>query len=418
MTHLLLYHGRDSEKMSRRLREANERQEKISSIEIRETVLADELIDAIVDVLIQETVDSVQLDSCGAYLNRNAINMAKALGNVKCLRLSEPTFLSQYFLDCLLDSAETLQNLRIQDYLSVSQIKALSKGLASNSSLKILDLSRSRLEDISFLSIGVGQNSSLRCLRLRSLNISDGDLGELLSSLSDNSSLKELDLSFNRMRDMPNICSLLRESQYLEHLYLGYQNVWQAPKISFAEFASALAENTSLKTLSLAKNKLDDSDAEELCEALRRNQTIENLDLRENRFTDNGLLLIFRVLSKHKSIRRVNLSKIYISGHVMEVLLKVIMETLNLVHVEVDGDCTTAEKIRYFASLNKGGRRLLFENPSIGIWPHAIQRINLMEWQLDDSTSQFDDHMEESQKLDAIFFLLKGPAIYEGMVCK
>ena len=414
MAQLLLYHGRDSEKMSRRLREATEHHEKISSIEIRETVLDDFLIDAIVDALLQETVDSVQLDSCGAYLNRSAISMAKALGKVKNLRLSEPTFLSQFFLDSLLDSADTLQSLRIQDYLSINQIKALSKGLASNSSLKELDLSRSRLEDTSCLSLGVGSNASLHSLRLRSMNISDEDLEGLLSSLKTLPAVKELDLSFNRLRDLTNISSLILESEYLEHLNIGYQNVWQAPKISVPEFASALARNRSLKSLSLAKNKLDDIDAELLCAALLKNSTIQSLDLRENRFTEKGLMSILALLAQHTSIQSVNLSQMFISRKILDLMLEVVQRNPNLVHVEIDGDCPTAAMIRYFSSLNRGGRRLLFEKTSLGLWPIAIERINLMDFE----ERNFSSEMTETQKADAIFYLLKGPAIFEGSVCR
>jgi hypothetical protein len=195
MSTIRLYYGRDNDDMIRRLKEAQNGKLEVSTLEVRETVLDEDVIREIVNLVMSSSIETVQLDDCGAYLNRQAVRMANALGSVKNVRLLEPTFLSQFFLDRLLMSATTLSNLRIQGHLHTEQIGALSKGLRENTTLLTLDLSRSRLEDFSLLSEGLKMNKSLQNLKLRSIGLRDSHVRELLDSIEGHSTLKSLDVS-------------------------------------------------------------------------------------------------------------------------------------------------------------------------------------------------------------------------------
>jgi hypothetical protein len=196
MSTIRLYYGRDNDEMIRRLKEARNGKLEVSNLEVRETVLDEDVIREIVNLVMSSSIETVQLDDCGAYLNEQAGRMAQALGSVKNVRLLEPTFLSQFFLDRLLMSATTLSNLRIQGHLHLEQIGALSKGLRENTSLLTLDLSRSRLEDFSLLSEGLKMNKSLQNLKLRSIGLRDTHVRELLDSIEGHNTLKSLDVSF------------------------------------------------------------------------------------------------------------------------------------------------------------------------------------------------------------------------------
>lgn len=195
MSTIRLYYGRDNDEMIRRLQEAKHAKLEISNLEVRETVLDEDVIKEIIDLVMSSSIETVQLDDCGAYLNGQAVCLAKALGSVKNLRLSEPTFLSQFFLDRLLMSATTLANLRIEGHLQFEQIRALSSGLKVNKSLLKLDLSRSRLEDFSLLSEGLKQNSSLQALKLRSIGLRDTHVWGLLGAIEGHKALRSLDVS-------------------------------------------------------------------------------------------------------------------------------------------------------------------------------------------------------------------------------
>jgi hypothetical protein len=416
MASLLLYHGRDCDEMVRRLKKARESNLMVSTLEIRETVLEEDVMEAIVDLLLTKQVETVQLNDCGAYLNKQAIQMARALGNVKNLCLSEPTFLSRFFLDSLLVEATNLANLRIQDYLSAGQVKALSEGLKVNQSLEYLDLSRSRLDDISSLAPGLRENKCLQFLKLRSLNLDDVNSVEVLDALKTHPTLKVLDLSFNHFRQLDNVTRFVSENHNLRDLSIGYQNVWQTPKANVTLFIRALQSNTSLISLSLARSKMNDGDAENLAAMLRRNTTLQNLDVRENRLSDHGVRTLAEALASQKTLRKLNVASNPFSSEGIEYLLATVRDNVNLVHVELSDSSSTADQVRYYATLNKCGRRLIYENPSLGVWPLALEKVNTMD--LEEEYCSALAANEEGQKLDALYFFLQGPALFEGLVCR
>lgn len=416
MTSLRLYYGRDSEEMIRRLKNTLESNLKVSTLEVKETVLEEDVIEAIVNLLLTNQVETVQLDDCGAYLNKQAIQMARALGSVKNLRLSEPTFLSQYFLDTLLVEATNLANLRIQDYLGAGQVKALSEGLKLNQSLESLDLSRSRLDDISSLAPGLRENKCLQFLRLRSLNLNDENSVEILVALKTHPTLKVMDLSFNRFRHLDNVTRLVSENRNLRDLSIGYQNVWQAPKVNLTQFLRALQSNTSLISLSLARSKMNDGDAENLAVVLRRNITLQNLDVRENRLSDEGVRTLTEAIASRKTLRKLNIADNPFAAEGIEYVLATVRNNVNLVHVELSSSSITADQVRYYAALNKCGRGLIYEDPSLGVWPLVLEKVNMMD--LEEEYCSSLDANEESQKLNALYFFLQGPALFEGLVCR
>ena len=197
MSTLRLYYGRGSHEMIRMLQQARERTAAVTRIEVRETVLDEQVVEALIELLLSSPVEVVQLDDCGAYLNNNTIRLAEALGGIRSLRLSEPTFLSQFFLDKLLISATNLTQLRIQGHLERNQMLSLAEGLRENTSLELLDLSRSRVEDFSSLSDGMRGNSTLKSLKLRSIGLRDENVRELLQSLEEHPQLESIDVSLN-----------------------------------------------------------------------------------------------------------------------------------------------------------------------------------------------------------------------------
>ena len=412
MISLRLFYGRDHEDMIRRLQKAKDEEIFVSTLEVRATFLDEAVIEAITDLLLAKQVETVQLDDCGAYLNKQAIRMARALGNVKNLRLSEPTFLCQFFLDCLLMSATKLANLRIQDHLSVDQIGALSKGLKENVGLRVLDLSRSRLDDVSILASGLCENKNLNCLKLRSVSLNDQNIGDIVESLKNHPTLTSLDLSFNHFRNLDHVSDLVRSTTCIRELFLGYQNVWQAPKLDVTQLTRALKINSSLTKLSLARNKLNDGDAEVLASALLENTTLQDLDLRENKITDCGITSLTLAVSLNTAIKRLNVANNPFAEQGTEALLATVMKNFNIVHIELNDCSNTAWQIRYYASLNKGGRRLFVENPSISVWPLALEKVNNIDW-LRESSGSFKISAG-SEKLDVLYYLLRGPALFDG----
>lgn len=417
-----LYYGRGTdEKMVSRLKDHQESNvdEPIAALEVRETVLDDTVINAIVDLLQARSVTTVQLDDCGAYMHSAAIRMARALGSVRNVRLTEPTFLSHDFLDSLLVSATNLKSLSIQDRLDCRQTEALAKGLRKNKTVEILDLSRSRLDSFSILASGLKGNTTLKVLKLRSLGLNDTNVEDLLDAVKGHPSLHTLDLSFNHCRQLDEVASLIRNSSSLVHLSLGYQNLWQSPKIDITKFCRSLRRNQSIKTLSLARNKLTDSDILLLTTALACNNTLEMLDLRENSISDKGVCILANTLKNSTSIRRVSLVKNPFRKEGAIELLNAVQTNYNLFQVDVNDNMYECHKIRFETALNKGGRRALHEHLPLSLWPLVLERVNRLDFDDSEVTMvgfSFDLEVT-SYQLDVLHFLLRGPALFEGAVC-
>jgi hypothetical protein len=379
-------------------------------------VLDEDVIEAIVDLLAEGSVHTVQLDDCGAYLNKQAIRMARALGKIKNVRLSEPTFLTMYFLDSLLVGATGLRNLRIQDHLDCRQIEALSSGLKANKSLRTLDLSRSRLDSFSILAAGLQENVCLQTLKLRSLGLEDQHVSQVLSALRRHPSLLSLDLSFNHCAESNHIARFLEAQRNVRELYFGYQNVWQSPKFDIGELTQALATNSTLTVLSLSRNKLNDDDAILLADALRNNSTLEHLDVKENNIGDIGACALANTAALvGTGLKILDLVKNPLSELGVSAFLAAVLKNMNLIQIQLPGmDCQLTKQVQFSAALNKGGRKLLYEHPVLGLWPLILERVNALDW--DDARNDFFEEDSSTYQIDVLYSLLKGPALFEGVI--
>jgi Ran GTPase-activating protein (RanGAP) involved in mRNA processing and transport len=353
-------------------------------------------------------------------MNKQAIQMARALGNCKHVRLSEPTFLSKFFLESFLSSATKLESLRIQDRLLVDQVQALAKGLKSNKTLHTLDLSRSRIDDVSVLAEGLRENTSLKCIKLRSIGMHDEQMETIVSSLYGHPTLESLDLSFNHLRNLTPLGHVLKcPNCKLNELTIGFQNMWQIAKTNISSLAEALKENESLVTLGMAANKLTDRDANEIAHALAINHNIENLDVRENRMHDEGIISLAMVAKKSKALRKLFVVKNPFCTNASLALLDAARSNHNIIHVDVCCKDSINQKIRYNAVLNRGGRRLLLERPPLALWPLAMERANNIDW-AEDNTMQSGQQNGalNDPRIDVLYyFLQKGPPIFEGLIC-
>lgn len=378
-----LYFGRDSDEMVHRIQgyQSTDPDNPIALLEVRETVLDDMVMEAIVQLIQSRGVDTVQFDDCGAYTSCLSLQIAQALGSVPNVRLTAPTFLSHYFLDTMLVSATKLTNLRIQDHFDCRQIEALAKGLKVNTSLKVLDLSRSKIESWAILADGLQENKSLNVLKLRSLGLNDETIQVLLDAIKDHPQLEELDLSFNHCSCLDPLAELVNDpSCRLSKLSLGYQNLWQSPRIDITAFTRALRRNKHIKTISLARNKLADSDILLLATALACNETVEVLDLRENMISDEGITMLATTIQHGTGIRMINLAQNPFHETGALALLQAVETNHNLVQLHINETTYKCNEIRYETALNKAGRYLLFKSPPLGLWPIVLERINRLEF--------------------------------------
>lgn len=216
------------------------------------------------------------------------------------------------------------------------------------------------------------------------------------------------------MLHLDHVAEFLEKQSSVSELLLGYQNVWQAPKVSVVLLVEALRTNTSLKALSLSRNKLENEDAIQLADAILENHTIESINLRENRFTDIGVVALARSLEKANSIRQVSFLKNPIGNEGYDAILRAARKNHNLFEIELNDDGVITQQIQHEAALNTGGRKLLYLDPPLAIWSTVLARVNKIE-------SLNEQHPTSSGKccaVDVIFQMLKASNLLEGIVSR
>lgn len=211
--------------------------------------------------------------------------------------------------------------------------KAISDVIDILTKLRMLDLSDNHIGDEGAKSIGrmVSQNQSIlelnlasnrigakgagafcECLQLNhtlmSLSLNSNDIGEqgmrqLSIALATNVTLKELMLnSTNTFRYIRNISYILIHHS-LTCLHLSDNSIGERVR----ELFDALQRTTTLHTLDLSFNKINDSAVVVIAEVLRTNQSIMKLDLSNNQI-GKGSRALLESLNFNGNIMELNLS--------------------------------------------------------------------------------------------------------------
>ncbi|KAL6480996.1 hypothetical protein MHYP_G00090760 [Metynnis hypsauchen] len=240
--------------------------------------------------------------------------------------------------------------------LTAQSLETLNTALQTeNSSLRELDLSNNDLQDSGVEVLSAGLKSShckLEILRLAVCKLSQKSCNTLQSILqTETSTLKELDLSYNDLQDsgVEKLSAGLKSSHCkLEKLRLALCNLG---KYTCYTLGSTLqAETWSLKELDLSKNNLQDSGMEDFSHGLKSPLCkLEILRLDMCRFTlESCKSLISALKTKVSTLTEINLSSNELQDSAVE-LLSAGLKT---------GDCKL--EILRLALCNLGGKT--FEN--------------------------------------------------------
>ncbi|XP_072892597.1 NACHT, LRR and PYD domains-containing protein 12-like [Hemitrygon akajei] len=212
--------------------------------------------------------------------------------------------------------------------LTDSGVEDLASALSTNPSLTDLDLSVNKLGDSGVKLVSAALRNpecKIQKLRLRDVSLTDSGAEDLVSALSTNPSLTDLDLSVNKLGDsgVKLVSAALRNPECkIQKLRLDKVGLTDS---GAEDLVSALSTKPSLTDLDLSGNKLGDSGvklvsaalmnpeckiqklelnnvdltdsgAEDLVSALRTNPSLTELDLSYNKLGDSGVKLVSAAL--------------------------------------------------------------------------------------------------------------------------
>ncbi|XP_059816861.1 NACHT, LRR and PYD domains-containing protein 3-like [Hypanus sabinus] len=197
--------------------------------------------------------------------------------------------------------------------LTDSGAEDLASALSTNPSLTGLSLSYNKLGDSGVKLVSAALRKSeckIQKLGLRDVGLTDSGAEDLASALSTKPSLTGLNLGDNKLGDsgVKLVSAALRKSE-CKIQKLGLNNVGLTDS-GAEDLVSALSTNPSLTELNLSDNKLGDSGVKLVSAALRNRECkIQKLWLNYVGLTDSGAEDLVSALSTNPSLTELNLSE-------------------------------------------------------------------------------------------------------------
>ena len=249
---------------------------------------------------------AVQLVSSLQYCSKlRELNMTRT-------GISDPDF---QCLATYVSSTTSLEELRIGgNDISVESIDSLCKALSANSSMRRLNMRYCHLTTSHCVCLGQLLRHPIHCqieeLSITCCSLTSDGVGEVVSGLNDNTTLRELDLWWNQIgsEGAVAVATMLKTNSSLERLYLRQCGIGSRGGV---ELGAALERNKTLRYLDLSGNALGDDGVRGLCVGLENNSSLGELWLRGDRSLgeEGALLLLECVEEKNTSLKKLVLSE-------------------------------------------------------------------------------------------------------------
>ena len=232
---------------------------------------------------------------------------------MKTLDLSENLLMFEEGIDSFCESLlynNSLTNLNISGCnLDEEKFFKLFNSLKLNKNLKKLNISDNNLtdENLSFLYQILILNKNLNSLNIAFNEYSSSGVSHISNSLTQNYTLESLCISLDE-KGILVLLDALKSNKNLRHFKICYEN-----EQIHRHFSKIVEYNSSLTSLDLSKNNIDDDSFKLVCESLKTNKNISILDLSENLISEEAANCLFDVLKENKTLRKINLIFNYIS---------------------------------------------------------------------------------------------------------
>ena len=250
-----------------------------------------------------------------------AVQLVSSLHSSKLKELSMyDTGISDPDFECItsyIHSTTSLESLNIGgNDISVESIDLLCKGLSANSSMRRLYMRHCHLTTSHCVCLGQLLRHPIHCkiegLYLSVCSMTSDGVGEVMSGLSDNHTLRELNLSNSQIGSEGAVAmaTMLKRNSSLETLRLHNCSIGSSGGV---ELGVALERNKTLRELWLSGNAIGDDGVRGLCVGLENNSSLEELDLDgDESLGEEGVSLLLKcVEEKNTSLKTLRLSEKY-----------------------------------------------------------------------------------------------------------
>ena len=228
------------------------------------------------------------------------------IGGPDCEALSE-----------LLQSTHSLEWLHIeQNNLSSESVASIITGLSNNNSLRELDISGSHFSTANTLHLSSLLRERSKCtltsLRLQNCHISSEGAVELATALCKNTTLRELHLSGNpigeRVEGVTAVATMLVENKSLT--WLGLRGCHISGQ-GAGELAAALCKNSTLQTVDLDCNPIGVEGASSMSDMLQHNTSLRQLHMRDDSVGEEGVRQLMNSVKYNQTLSSLALPRKY-----------------------------------------------------------------------------------------------------------
>ena len=250
-----------------------------------------------------------------------AVPLVSSLHNSKLRKLYMcSTGISDPDFECIASYIHSTTSLECLDIggndISVESIDSICKALSANSSMRTLGMSYCNLTTSHCVCLGQLLRHPIHCkieeLELRSCSMTSDGVGEVVSRLSDNQTLRDLNLNMNPIgsEGAVAVATMLKRNSSLEGLRLGGCSIGSSGGV---ELGVALERNKTLRVLGLRGDAIGEGGARRLCVALENQLSLEELYLYgDESLGEEGVSLLLKcVEEKNRSLKRLVLPEKY-----------------------------------------------------------------------------------------------------------
>ena len=255
----------------------------------------------------------------------------------------------------------------------------LLQAIASNPCLEVLTLSSSRFfTDAAKERVpGIQSNKTLTRIELFHCQFVRNELSCFLRTLSNLENLKEINLTGNKCFNggLAGICFLLRKCK-LQSIQISSEDKVLRKK-SLSALLRSLQSSSTVTTLNLSNNKLNDMNLQDISTFLTHNQTMMNVVLSGNKFTSDGVRRSLTTdIPRYHELKRLCINNHYdfLTLRVFEALKESIrpdnwsLQSIDVIEIVDD-------QLPFIMDLNRSYRSVLRDTtfPS-SLWPLLLQR--------------------------------------------